>query len=441
MGNNEIRHTFRKTLLQVHSFEEEKLGLQKEISRLKEENLLLKNSNYIVSSSAETFFSPTPIISSSSSSSSYFTNDELLKKNQELEALIESLQNTIGEKDSKLKTLKKDKKKLSRKANYHKLKSDQKDDISSDESLNERSEEDNYPNVCQYFEKIKITDEDILDRETMSYLDNILAEQVISKQFKKKTIATKINFLTKLNTQILMLSPEVEAARCPAAYMERQRLKGYFDDAYLTYLSDTQKVSLSTLNVIRQLQKKDYNALGKESMLFASTFRIKRFRKAMAIAGDALLNPKILPNKTFWQMDLGKTLEQFIRRRYQPSKINSSQIVTVELCFTYDGTRWGSKSLVLGGFKVLGTQSREDCFVTTIFVGKDNAANSYTYFGSLFRFAEFMNEEIIEVDGKSFKLKITIPADMKAHWGIYGCGHGGNCHLCQKKNQDFLRKQ
>ena len=52
-----------------------------------------------------------------------------------------------------------------------------------------------------------------------------------------------------------------------------------------------------------------------------------------------------------------------------------------------------------------------------------------------------MNQQIIEVEGKSFQLEITIPADMKAHWGIYGCGHAGDCHLCQKTKDSFLTKR
>ena len=115
--------------------------------------------------------------------------------------------------------------------------------------------------------------------------------------------------MSKLLTQFLKLIPEEELVTWPAAKTERQRLKAYFDEAHLTYLSDTQKISLSTLDTIRQLQKEDHSYLGKDAMLIATMFRIKRYRKLMAIAGEALLNPKILPNKQFWQMDLDKTIK------------------------------------------------------------------------------------------------------------------------------------
>ena len=195
-----------------------------------------------------------------------------------------------------------------------------------------------YPNCSKYFNK-DITNEDIIDTESMKLVENLASDLLSAPNFKKKSSATRMSALHKFLSQINhLLSPE-ELAKSPSAAMERQRLKDMFDEGHLTYLSDKQKISLSTFNAIRQLQREDYRKYGRDQMLFASTFKIKRFRKLMAIAGDALFNPKILPNKVFWQMDLKKTLEQFIRRRYEPTKLNSNEVIKVEICFTYDGTR------------------------------------------------------------------------------------------------------
>jgi hypothetical protein len=138
-------------------------------------------------------------------------------------------------------------------------------------------------------------------------------------------------------------------------------------------------------------------------MLFASTYRIKQFRKALGAIGQALFLPRILSNK-FAQFDYGLTIKNFVMRKY--GHLQSDTPIKVKLAFTFDGTRYGSKGLTLGGFKLLESQSRDDCFVLAIFLGKDTSANAFTYFGSMFRFAESINDKIFNFNGNYFFNKV-----------------------------------
>ena len=387
MGNNHTKHELRKQIIKsnvnsnkMDQYKQELAQSNKENDQLRQKNAQLseilkkyEDNNFLITPSSETFFDPSNRVDTFSSSCSSFPSSSSFvsasasstQPNTEHEKLIKKLEERIEE-------LSKANRNLKKKEMYYKKHYYNNSDMYVDDDIEisqGNSEQVLYPNAARYLGK-EIKEEDVTDKNCMGIFEDIFAREVKKSQFKNKKPKAKHKFLSKLLTQFLKLIPEEELVTWPAAKTERQRLKAYFDEAHLTYLSDKQKISLSTLDAIRQLQKQDHSDLGKDAMLIASMFRIKRYRKLMAIAGEALLNPKILSNKQFWQMDLDKTIKQFIRRRYAIHlSSNEEEIIKVQLCFTYDGTRWGSKSLVLGGFKVVGTQSRDDCFVTTIFAG------------------------------------------------------------------------
>jgi hypothetical protein len=106
-----------------------------------------------------------------------------------------------------------------------------------------------------------------VDENELNVNDEEIKEEVVQilkssiKKFSKEKSDT-IKLLNDMITEILHHTTDQETRLFDFACLERERLKEFFNSGNLCYLSDYKKISLRSLNSIRQLQQEDYELLG-----------------------------------------------------------------------------------------------------------------------------------------------------------------------------------
>jgi hypothetical protein len=98
-----------------------------------------------------------------------------------------------------------------------------------------------------------------------------------------------------------------------------------------------------------------------------------------------------------------------------------------------DATRYETHSFSFGGFKILGDQSRDNCFILNMCEGRDNHENNLKYFGFFFMWGVEKHNQILSIE------QVSLPMDLKSQWEV--CKLNANaqkCHLCVVKVENWL---
>jgi hypothetical protein len=228
-----------------------------------------------------------------------------------------------------------------------------------------------------------------------------------------------------------------------ASVCKIEDIRGDYNAYRMMHYVDRKLVSMACINALRQMS--GYK-------LMPSTYSIRQHRAAADAVMTYLIDAEVTTETSF-TMNPDKVFKLLLERLLENKEIEEGEveIMTVEgeetvrkkpiqvtMTLTFDGTRMGSRTMSFGGFKILGSQSRDDSIITTAFIGADNGANCLYHFGHLFKWAESINNEIIEVNGISYEVLINNCLDVKAQWEITQSGCPATCQFCSMKKNDSL---
>ena len=204
----------------------------------------------------------------------------------------------------------------------------------------------------------------------------IVMNKKMEKAKNKKTTKKVYNTRRTKNNQLNALRAECENLKAQIDQFRHQ----YPIPKVVRYIDK----SLTSLRAIDRLNKLAELPEG-VTPFFPSTKKLKKHRLELFDFLKAKIGVEYSDDKLCAWFDYEKVLELMICRHFKYSDNKDSEgNVIVRLVLTMDATRYESHSFSFGGFKIIGNQSRDNCFILNMWEGRDNHENNLKYFAKFF---------------------------------------------------------